>query len=371
MSNRVLCVFGKENELKKDMNPLHKNGLRIYNKECVIKWNVCLMFLWVSDKEDMTKSSKIRLNNFTVEDFHFLFDAVSVSFPPIFSQNLNLTFTFKKYSNIYDYEITHVNQHFRGALGIFIESPLEFAQGGNLIQCANGEFISVLSLDDGIVGCTNANATNEKQCEYRHTLSPNMCKHFAQRTNKKFRSSSTFYFDLELNDIKCRVSFSDSVKINNGEKSKGSNQFSKNKCKKVSRYGDHISPVLINGSKLIYPMEIVQKISDETNKFLCKSGIEIDILLVNDLVSDCGPENDDEFLLESQAEGFKFICSVEGQLPCFNGHNKCYNISEICTYKLNHFQHLIPCRTGQHLVNCANFECNMSWILLCTLGVCM
>ena len=165
--------------------------------------------------------------------------------------------------------------------------------------------------------------------------------------------------------------FSDFVKINNGEKSKGSNQFSKNKCKKVSRYGDHISPVLINGSKLIYPMEIAQKISDETNKFLCKSGIEIDILLVNDLVSDCGPENDDEFLLESQAEGFKFICSVEGQLPCFNGHNKCYNISEICTYKLNHFQQLIPCRTGQHLVNCANFECNMSWILLCTLGVCM
>ena len=158
----MLCVFGKENELKKDVNPLHKNGLRIYNKECVIKWNVCLMFLWVSDKEDMTKSSKIRLNNFTVEDFHFLFDAVSVSFPPIFSQNLNLTFTFQKYSNIYDYEITHVNQHFRGALGIFIESPLEFAQGGNLIQCANGEYISVLSLDDGIVGCANANATNEK-----------------------------------------------------------------------------------------------------------------------------------------------------------------------------------------------------------------
>ena len=158
-------------------------------------------------------------------------------------------------------------------MGIFIESPLEFAQGGNLIQCANGEYISVLSLDDGIVGCANANATNEKKCEYRHTLSPNMCKHFAQRTYKKFRSSSTFYFDLELNDIKC--------------------QFSKNKCKKVSRYGDHISPVLINGSKLIYPMEIAQKISDETNKFLCKSGIEIDILLVNDLVSDCGPENDD------------------------------------------------------------------------------
>ena len=108
-------------------------------------------------------------------------------------------------------------------------------------------------------------------------------------------------------------------------------------------------------------MEITQKFSDDANKFLCKSGLEIDILLVNDLVSDCEPENDDEFILASQAEGFKFLCSVEGKLPWFNGHNKCYNISEICTYKLNHFRHLIPCRTDQHLVSCENYECNMTY----------
>ena len=57
-SNHVLCAFGTENELRKGVDPSHNNGLRIYNKECVVKWGMCLMFLWVSNKEEMTKSFK-------------------------------------------------------------------------------------------------------------------------------------------------------------------------------------------------------------------------------------------------------------------------------------------------------------------------
>ena len=179
--------------------------------------------------------------------------------------------------------------------------PLDFIQGGNLFKCTNGEYISVLSLDDGIVDCVSTNATDERECEHRYTLSLNICKSFTQRKNKKLRSFSAFL--SEFNDF---VEFS----VN----------------EQVFRYDDHMRPMLINGSKLAYPTEITQKFSHDTNKFLCKSGFEIDILLVNDLVSDCGPENDDEFILASQAKGLKFLCSVQGQLPCFNGHNKCYNI---------------------------------------------
>ena len=46
-------------------------------------------------------------------------------------------------------------------------------------------------------------------------------------------------------------------------------------------------------------------------------------------------------------------------IPCKAGHSKCYYISDICTYKLNIHNHLIPCRNGGHLQNCKRFKCNL------------
>ena len=43
------------------------------------------------------------------------------------------------------------------------------------------------------------------------------------------------------------------------------------------------------------------------------------------------------------------------------GHPKCYEISEICNYKLDSMNHLHPCRNGEHLQNCRMFECNMMY----------
>lgn len=52
-------------------------------------------------------------------------------------------------------------------------------------------------------------------------------------------------------------------------------------------------------------------------------------------------------------------CLVPGQLPCSFGDSLCYNISDICIYKLNYLMQLIPCYTGSHLQNCLHFECNV------------
>ena len=92
-------------------------------------------------------------------------------------------------------------------------------------------------------------------------------------------------------------------------------------------------------------------------QFGCNKNINISSLLVNDLVSDCGPEAD-EHLLKSIATGNRSHCINKNQIPCRKGHTRCFNISEIRTYQLNHLKHLIPCRT-EHLENCRKFECNM------------
>lgn len=96
--------------------------------------------------------------------------------------------------------------------------------------------------------------------------------------------------------------------------------------------------------------------------FVCVDGRKMDITFVNDLVFDCGLSGDDEFhLLEMKNSFLSFSCSEPSQIPCRDGHSKCFNISHICIYQLNIFKQLTSCRTGEHLTNCSSFECNSNF----------
>ena len=53
-----------------------------------------------------------------------------------------------------------------------------------------------------------------------------------------------------------------------------------------------------------------------------------------------------------------YKCPNSNQLPCINGHPRCYNFSEICVFRLNKHFNLIPCRIGSHIAECTKFECN-------------
>ena len=43
------------------------------------------------------------------------------------------------------------------------------------------------------------------------------------------------------------------------------------------------------------------------------------------------------------------------------GHPKCFDIIDICVYRLDNNNNLIPCGTGDHLEDCETFECNMKF----------
>ena len=83
-------------------------------------------------------------------------------------------------------------------------------------------------------------------------------------------------------------------------------------------------------------------------------------LLMNDLVADCNPTGQDEPELISllKKEHFSLSC-LPYEIPCREGHSKCFNITDICVYKINKLFHMVPCRNGGHLEKCRNFECNM------------
>ena len=79
----------------------------------------------------------------------------------------------------------------------------------------------------------------------------------------------------------------------------------------------------------------------------------------DDLVADSLQAEDEKLLISVLLFVNYFKCISPMELSCFEGHTKCYNITDICLYKLNIFKHLVPCRNGAHIQNCKTFECNM------------
>ena len=65
--------------------------------------------------------------------------------------------------------------------------------------------------------------------------------------------------------------------------------------------------------------------------------------LVNDLFLDSGSAEKDENILNTiLLDDSEYNCKSPDQIPCMKGQSVCYNISEICTYKLNEMEKLIP-----------------------------
>ena len=77
------------------------------------------------------------------------------------------------------------------------------------------------------------------------------------------------------------------------------------------------------------------------------------------MIPDCGPDGEDEPLLKliQLNSTFQNYCKPS-EIPCKDGHIKCYEILDICILKLDRFNQLIPCRNGANLESCEPFQCN-------------
>ena len=117
-----------------------------------------------------------------------------------------------------------------------------------------------------------------------------------------------------------------------------------------------------NGRCLGYTELLSKNTGNETihPKYQRHNGMLIHKRYVDDLVSACGESSEDEVLYKSLLKNSSCIeCLHPWKLACKISHPKCFNISDICTYKLDTSGNLIPCRIGSHLENCEDFECNI------------
>ncbi len=108
---------------------------------------------------------------------------------------------------------------------------------------------------------------------------------------------------------------------------------------------------------------------DSDHFFMCENGNSIPSALFSDLIPDCA-SGEDEAELASVLNGTLIMkCVKADMLACHEGHEKCFLITEICSYALNKYWKLVPCRNGKHLEYCKEFECNMRF--KCPLSHCI
>ena len=96
--------------------------------------------------------------------------------------------------------------------------------------------------------------------------------------------------------------------------------------------------------------------------FKCGNDSVIDTVLGNGLVGDCGNKAEDEPpLISLLLFEEKVHCTLPSELPCRDGHPKCFNITDICTYRLDTNGYNFPYRNGAHLEDCNKFMCNVKF----------
>ena len=336
----TLCFIqdtNSENDNNKTSEYLQNtNNYSACSKDHIIIQEVCYAFVWF-DGINNTRNICTQFNGNPVDmtlinSIKTIFIAISLvtQFPSLIiqkSSNTAYEITFKRlFSTVhYRYQSANISPT-RGFYPCQYDKVYIYT-GINLFNCTNGGHILSEYICDGISDCPNDDSDeNFCNCD-NNSLNPknlNMCK------SMKFGLVKNVCSNLY-------------------------HMTKKGNCLKYS----NISQLLNDDSSSIENTDSVNDIK-EVNQFICNDGKTIDTLLLDDLIFDCEPQGEDEPILMSSLRFHSFSsCTEPDMIPCKEGHSRCYYIKDICIYKLNVYNHLVPYRDGGHLQSCNNFECNL------------
>ena len=194
VTSDIMCHF--QRKIKPQFNMTAKR-MDIYNSICIYRNGTCFIFLWGHiDNNDNKKISTMSLNH--INSFQYLFDAISVSFPPIMLSGRRYTMKYKRYSNVYVYnKIKMVNSSTK-ALQVYTQTHIGFIKGGNVFNCGS-HVISVNDLCNGKVDCQSDEKLDEMHCDCEETqVYSSQCKHI--KSVKGQKQCSDFYIKVKNNE---------------------------------------------------------------------------------------------------------------------------------------------------------------------------
>lgn len=300
---KVVCRVSRNEETCLNQTDLSPTSRYCHLKEMKYEAS-CLKLEWILNEQLDNKTCVHRVNIIKI-----LFDAVSTDHFPPFLIGMSKHIQLKRYV-----QRDKQSEARLVPVGFCIVSGRSktILPRGNLLECANKAVVSALCVCDGVSDCPGNNPADE---------SKSVCE--------------KIYDGLQSYEI-------------SGVSQKCGPLFEEDVSGSCIVYGK--TRHVIRSSKM--------ENGNQKTVHICHDGKNISVALLNDMVTDCSSAND-EPLLVSLVNNSLHACEKTHQIPCRDGHPRCYNISVICKYNLNGFSYLVPCRTGEHLKNCASIECSM------------
>ncbi len=304
----VFCGVGTDsgpNETEIDNNDKHL----LHRKSCVLVDQTCFLFEWM--KRERVKSGLKRKHQ-NATNFEKLFDATGEEFPPIFSGDFQSVIIYKRFYNVYRFESRSSTGSTEG-LVIVSSPPMRRQIGDNVLKCRSGTYLSVLSVCDEIPDCLPDSLSREEiNCDCSENNSDKKaCKNVMGISGKR---KCSLFFMLYREQCVLYQEFASKYQ-----------QFKTNETKQLQTFShENID---------------ARHICDHLH---CKS--------------DPNTERDSTKVF---FEMKKNHCQQKGEISCRGKHGTCFNVSSVCSYILDSFGKLTPCRNGQHLQSCQQFECSV------------
>ena len=282
----------------------------------ILKGDFCYKFIYFDQNNTIVpKPTHLFLVLNTLENIEFILLALEVNLVILSADpNSKLIREFSYYT-FYNTLKASINLKSKSSVkGYFVQrnqsdSATTLDLAGNLFQCQNNVIISSSFLCDDINDCGDHDTSDEKGCQCNVTESNfRKCKLISKQ---KTKYSCTFLFSL----------------------SQG--------C----------------GFNQLYNSMIKKNQSLSKKNIHCFEGQVQYSQFINDLVPDC--EYDEPHLHNVYRNLATYSCPSPNFIPCRKGHSQCFTIADTCVYRLNKVNNLIPCRTGEHIQKCKEFDCNL------------
>ncbi len=193
LSKIVYCLIEKNQSCTREKEYVHKHFIannNVCDRSSVSTGDVCYTFVWTTPSSAMKMSKCNDVFEVEVKKLQVLFDAVSETFPPIFSRNNTHTFKYRKCSRKYGREHKAIVTKSACAFHIFSGSKTNLSVE-NTFMCSAGSYISLKFVCDGNKDCPGR-ALDEEGCECSFTTKySRTCKFLVDVSGKK--TCSTFY----------------------------------------------------------------------------------------------------------------------------------------------------------------------------------